>query len=57
MILLNGIFRSKYSCVAERVNPLLALKVLNFVYLISETEQLQARIFDLLNSFVTDITT
>lgn len=57
MILLNGIFRSKYSHVTERVNRLLALKVLNFIYLISETKQLQAWMFDLLNSFVTDITT
>jgi len=37
MILLNGIFPSKYTHVTERVNPLLALKMLNFIYLISET--------------------
>jgi len=49
--------RSKYSHVTEQINPLLALEVLSFIDLISETGQLQARMFVLLNTFLTEITT
>jgi len=57
MILLNGMFLSKYSHVTEQVNPLLGLEVSSFIDLISETGQLQARMFDLLNTFLTEMTT